>query len=135
MNYEIGDIVLVKFPFTNLKKSKKRPVLIVKSENNLNDIVCFQITSNSEQSNLLHIKESDLNNSILSLTSYIKYDKCFTINTEIVDKSIAKVNINLLNKLKVLFCKELFEKLKKQTTRLKSKGVITTNNCLKAALK
>ena len=108
MSYKTGDIVLVKFPFTNLKKSKKRPVLVVKSENNLNDIVCFQITSNSEQSNLLKIENSDLSDSALSLKSYIKYDKCFTINTEIIDKSIAKVNKDLLNKLKILFCNELF---------------------------
>ena len=108
MSYKVGDIILVKFPFTNLKKSKKRPVLVVKSENELNDIICFQITSNSEQSNLLKINNNDLSNSTLSLKSYIKYDKCFTINTEIVDKPIAKVNNDLVNKLKILFCKELF---------------------------
>ena len=43
MSYKVGEIILVKFPFTNLKKSKKRPVLVVKSENEFNDIVCFQI--------------------------------------------------------------------------------------------
>lgn len=91
-----------------MKKSKKRPVIVVKSENEFDDIVCFQITSNSEQSNLLKIENSDLDNSKLSLKSYIKYDKCFTINTEIIDKSIAKANNNLLDKLKILFCKELF---------------------------
>ena len=108
MSYKVGDIILVKFPFTNLKKSKKRPVIVVKSENELNDIICFQITSNPEQSNLLAIENNDLNNSTLSLQSYIKYDKCFTINTEIIDKTIAHVNNNLLNKLKTLFCNELF---------------------------
>jgi len=108
MSYKSGDIILVKFPFTNLKKSKKRPVLIVKNENSFGDIVCFQITSNSEQSNLLKIENSDLDDSSLSLQSFIKYDKCFTLNSEIVDKTIAKVNNNLLDKLKVLFCKELF---------------------------
>ena len=53
MNYKKGDIVLVKFPFTDLSKAKKRPVLIIKDENSLGDIVCFQITSNNEQSNFI----------------------------------------------------------------------------------
>ena len=108
MTYSVGDIILVKFPFTDLKKSKKRPVLIVKDENELGDIVCFQITSNIEQSNLLKIQDKDLDKKKLSLKSYIKYDKCFTINTSIVDKKIAKVKSNLLSELKLLFCNELF---------------------------
>jgi len=108
MSYKVGDIVLIKFPFTNLKKSKKRPVLVVKSQSNLNDIVCFQITSSSEQSNLLKIQNCDFESDFLPLDSYIKYDKCFTLSSEIVEKSIAKVNTPLLNKLKTLFCKELF---------------------------
>ena len=108
MSYKTGDILLVKFPFTNLKKSKKRPVLVVKDENNLGDIVCFQITSNSEQSNLLKIESSDLDDKSLSLQSFIKYDKCFTLHSEIVDKNIARVNSNLLDKLKILFCEGLF---------------------------
>ena len=81
MSYKIGDIVLVKFPFTDLTKSKKRPVLIIKDENSLGDIVCFQITSNDEQSNLLKIT-----NTTLTLGSYVKYDKCFTLNSTIIDK-------------------------------------------------
>jgi len=108
MSYKTGDILLVKFPFTNLKKSKKRPVIVVKNENSFGDIVCFQITSNSEQSNLLKIENSDLDKSSLSLESFIKYDKCFTLNSEIVNKNIAKVNTNLIDKLKILFCAELF---------------------------
>ena len=108
MHYSVGDILLVKFPFTDLKKSKKRPVIVVKSESEFNDIVCFQITSNSQQSNLLEIKKSTLDNSTLALKSFIKYDKCFTINTVIVDKKIAKVNSQLLAELKILFCNELF---------------------------
>ena len=108
MSYKIGDIILIKFPFTNLAKSKKRPVLVVKNENNLNDIVCFQITANNEESNILKINNNDLIDNNLTLESYIKYDKCFTLNTNIVDKKIAKINNHLLTKLKHLFCEEIF---------------------------
>ena len=108
MSYKVGDIVLVKFPFTNLKKYKKRPVIVVKSENELEDVVCFQITSNSKQTNLLKLENQDMDNSVLPLKSYIKYDKCFTISSTIVEKQIAQVNATLLTKLKKLFCSELF---------------------------
>ena len=108
MNYKSGDVILVKFPFTNLKKFKKRPVLIVKSENELGDIVCFQITSSPNQTNLLELQDNDMHESKLFLKSYIKYDKCFTIPINIAEKQIAKVNTKLLNKLKKLFCEELF---------------------------
>jgi len=108
MSYKVGDILLIKFPFTNLKKHKKRPVIVIKSENELEDIVCFQITSNSKQTNLLKLENKDMDNSNLTLESYIKYDKCFTISSTIAEKRIAKVNIALLVKLKKLFCSEIF---------------------------
>lgn len=72
MSYKVGEIVLVKFPFSNLKKSKKRPVLVVKTENELNDIICFQITSNSKQPNLLKIQKHDFLSNTLSLKSCIQ---------------------------------------------------------------
>jgi mRNA interferase MazF len=31
-NFEFGDVVLVSFPFTNLKTTKKRPAVIISSE-------------------------------------------------------------------------------------------------------
>lgn len=108
MSYSIGDIILVKFPFTNLKKSKKRPVLVIKNESENNDIICFQITSNDEQTHLLKINNKNLIDSHLTLESYIKYDKCFTISTDIIDKKIAKIDTTLLEQLKSLFCKEIF---------------------------
>ncbi len=107
MHCKRGDIVLVKFPFTTLLKSKKRPVLIIKSENEYGDFVCFQITSKSTQSNLQPINKKDISNGGLPLTSYVKYDKCFTLNTELVDKKLASVDNNLMKTLKNLFCNEI----------------------------
>ncbi|MGZ8548724.1 MAG: type II toxin-antitoxin system PemK/MazF family toxin, partial [Sulfuricurvum sp.] len=60
MSYKKGDILLVNFPFTDLINSKKRPVLVIKDENEYGDIVCFQITSQSKQSNLMQIQSIDI---------------------------------------------------------------------------
>ena len=108
MSYSIGDIILIKFPFTDLSKAKKRPVLVIKSQNELDDIVCLQITSNQNQSSLIKIENSDLIEENLTLESYVKYDKCFTLNSEIIDKKITKVNQKFADKLKQLFCEEIF---------------------------
>lgn len=43
-NYKLGEIVLVKFPFTNNLGFKKRPALIIKDTNDGDVIVC-RITS------------------------------------------------------------------------------------------
>ena len=107
MIYKRGDIVLVKFPFTTLLKSKKRPVLVIKSENEYGDFVCFQITSKSTQSKLRAVVDTDILEGNLKLQSYVKYDKCFTLNSELVDKKLAAVNTSLMEKLKILFCNEI----------------------------
>ena len=38
---------------------------------------------------------------------FTTYDKCFTLNTELVDKKLASVNDGLMEKLKKLFCNEI----------------------------
>ncbi len=108
MSYKKGDILLISFPFTDLKNSKKRPVLVIKDENSYGDIVCLQITSNSTQTYLKEINQVDFNNKILKIKSYIKYDKCFTLDSKIVDKKLSSINSNFLEKLKSLFCNTVF---------------------------
>ncbi len=82
--------------------------MVISDENSLGYIVCFQITSKFTGSNLLKIEQSDLIDGKLLLKSYIKYDKCFTISLEVVDKKIATVDTDLLSTLKPLFCNTIF---------------------------
>ena len=102
-----GDIVLVKFPFTTLVKSKKRPVLVMKSANEYGDFVCFQITSKSTQSKLYALDNMVFLEGSLPLSSYVKYDKCFTLSTEIVDKKLTSINKSTIEQIKKLFCSEI----------------------------
>jgi len=107
MIYKRGDIVLIKFPFTTLSLAKKRPVLIFKDQNEYGDFVCFQITSKSTQSKLKIIADDNLIDGKLKLESFVKYDKCFTLNSEIVEKRLASVSNVFLKKIKRLFCDEI----------------------------
>lgn len=108
MSYRVGDIILISFPFTDLLSAKKRPVLIIKDENEYGDIVCFQITSNARQSNLYEINPDNLSEGALKLRSFVKYDKCFTISTQNAEKKLAQINKIGLDKIKKLFCDEIF---------------------------
>jgi len=108
MHYKRGDIILIKFPFTNLQQAKKRPVLVIKDENETGDFLCLQITSKDTQRALIKVTIQDLKESDLKLLSFVKYDKCFTLNSEIVDKKLTAVNDAFMDKLKILFCEELF---------------------------
>jgi len=108
MSYKKGDIVLINFPFTDFSKAKKRPVLIIKDENRLNDFVCFQITSKPTQNALYHIENHHIKEGELRLTSFVKYDKCFTLSSDIVYRKLASVNNDLMKNLKELFCLEIF---------------------------
>ncbi len=108
MRYKKGDILLINFPFSDLANSKKRPVLLIRDENELGDFVCFQITSKQKQANILEIKQADLGGMELRLNSFVKYDKCFTLGSSIVDKKLSSVKEVFLGKLKQLFCDESF---------------------------
>ncbi|MCX6052014.1 MAG: type II toxin-antitoxin system PemK/MazF family toxin [Campylobacterales bacterium] len=108
MSYKKGDVLLVNFPFTDLSSSKKRPVLAIKDESEYGDIVCFQITSKKNQSSLMQIQSADILKEPLKLTSFVKYDKCFTIDSNVIDKKLTEVNSSFLQQLKESFCNEVF---------------------------
>jgi mRNA interferase MazF len=108
MSYKKGDVLLINFPFTDLTNSKKRPVLVVKDESEYGDIVCFQITSKKNQSNIMQINSNDITKEPLKLTSFVKYDKCFTIDSNVVDKKLTEIHNDFLQELKEKFCNEVF---------------------------
>jgi mRNA interferase MazF len=105
--YKKGDIVLISFPFTDLSSAKTRPVLIIKDENNRGDFVCFQITSNINQTSIKEIKIDDVYEE-LRLKSFVKYDKCFTLNSLNIKTKISSCKVEFLKDLKSLFCQEIF---------------------------
>ena len=91
-----GDIVVIEFPYSNLKEAKRRPVFILKVPKG-KDILVLQITSSSYE-NLLEIpiKEEDFREGNLKKDSYLRIDKIASI-----DKSLINYKVGSLKKAKI----------------------------------
>ena len=98
--YKQGDIVLIPMPFTDLSSSKKRPVLILSSDNynkKTNDLIVAAITSNiDEKPYSITITSNDLTEGYLLHTSCIRADKLYTLAQTIVIKKFGTVKLETL---------------------------------------
>ena len=100
--YSQGQIVLVSFPFTNQTNAKKRPALVI-SSNNFNrssqDIILAQITSEeNNDGNSIPIENGDLVNP-LRFVSEIRCHKILVAEQSIIIKPISNVRHHIIKKV------------------------------------
>jgi mRNA interferase MazF len=80
----VGDVVVIDFPFSDFKKSKSRPALVLARAEFNNFILC-QITSRDYSSpSAIPLKIADFSQGKLPLNSYIRPDKLFTSDPSII---------------------------------------------------
>ena len=101
MKYELGDIVLVKVPFTNQKEYKLRPAFVWFED--FSNVVILGITSNTQMKGIFLPKEEGL-----IVDSIIKVNYIFTIDKNDILKKITTVDKKYINQV----CKELKLKCK-----------------------
>ena len=108
MKYRKYDIVLVNFPFSNLKSSKIRPALVVKTLEGENIILC-QITTKKRGINKYEVVldrkscEGDI-----KFDSNIYIDMIFTLHESLIINKIGfikeeKIKKEIENKIKEMF--------------------------------
>lgn len=102
--FEQGEILIVPFPFSDLSSARQRPVLVLsKKEDNIHseDIITCGITSNLKDSKYaVLINNENLQRGEIPKKSKIKINKLFTINQNIVIKSLARINLQTWQKVK-----------------------------------
>ena|ERR1700740_1833704 len=92
-NYKLGEIVLIKFPFTNNLGFKKRPALIIKDTNDGDVIVC-RITSKLYNSSYdIELKNWSQNG--LQLPSVIRVHKVASLKKNMIDRKLGDVDHNV----------------------------------------
>ena len=90
--FTIGTVVLVSFPFSNLKGQKVRPALVLAKSEFGNLILC-QITSKSYSSkSAVKIEMSDFAKGKLPITSFVRPDKLFTADISIIKNSAGQLS-------------------------------------------
>lgn len=94
--YNQKDVILLRFPFTDLSSSKLRPALIV--SNKLfnfasGDVICCVITKvlDNDAFGIL-IDEKDVSNGKLNFKSKIKPYRLFTADKNLIQKKLCALN-------------------------------------------
>jgi len=94
----IGDIVVLPFPFSNLKGSKRRPALVL-ADCGGNDLILCQITSQNVKDNFaVSIAPNDTYGKLLT-DSNVRPNKLFTIEKSVILYKIGTLNNNKLAKV------------------------------------
>ena len=95
--FAVGTVVLVLFPFSNLKGQKIRPALVLANVEFDNLILC-QITSKSYTSKqAISLKPEDFAKGGLPVVSYVRPDKLFTADTSIIKGAVGQLTIKSKN--------------------------------------
>ena len=82
-----GDLVVVAFPFSGMRGTKRRPAVIV-AELDGNDFVVCNVTSSRIDRYSIDLKNDDLEEGKLRLESRIRPNILFTMEKECIDYRI-----------------------------------------------
>ncbi len=106
-----GDIALIDFSYSDLKRSKFRPALVI-SNSRYNstslDLVVLRITSKPKKEWAIKITNEDVERGFLEVESYVKVDSIFTIEKKLVAKVVGKFKEEKVDEVKMKLA-ELFE--------------------------
>ena len=94
-----GDVIVIAFPFSSLKESKRRPVLILKVPKG-GDVVANQITSSSyEKSVEIEIENKDFKQGSLKRKSFVRVDKIASIEKYLIKYKIGSLKHEKFNEI------------------------------------
>jgi mRNA interferase MazF len=107
-----GDIVAVDFPFSDGSRIKRRPALVISSNqiNQTGDVVLMQITSKYKNDGLTIALQSAELSTALPLKSFLKVHKIFTIDRALVVKKLSRLSEGAFDNVLL----KLFDTLKQE---------------------
>lgn len=98
-----GDIVLLKFPFTDTKTIKRRPALIINDSND-DDIIVCRLTSKIYKTPF-DVYIDNWEKSGLRLPTVIRVHKIATLEKDMVESVMGKIDNSLKEKIRMIITK------------------------------
>jgi len=90
----VGDVVLIPFPYADFTRFKKRPALVV-GKADFNNLILCQITSKADTSKrAVSLHSVDFLKGTLRISSYIRFDKLFTVEPSIITATVGTIKAN-----------------------------------------
>ena len=95
----VGMVVTVRFPFSDLSSSKRRPAVVLAPSERGDWLLC-QITSNAyADPNAVLLEDADFSVGSLQKTSYARPGKIFTANETLIGSEVGQLKNDSLRKI------------------------------------
>jgi mRNA interferase MazF len=103
--YDFGDIVLTRFPFTDLSGAKVRPALVISRDNaRRSDVIVAFITSNAQKlanPDAMSLQPNRANG--LKVASVVRSDKLATLEARVIAGRLGKADAAFIAAAKPVF--------------------------------
>jgi len=97
--FSVGEVVFVRFPFSDLSGQKLRPALLL-ADAGRGDFVLCQITSQQHaDEHAIKLGADDFSKGSLIKVSYIRSAKLFTANARIIEKTAGRVKPEVIQRV------------------------------------
>ena len=104
MTFSPGDLVLIPFPYSDLLREKKRPVLVLTEPDPRGDFVGLAITSVAPQEGSMELEDSHLSEGALPKRSWVRLTKIYTLDRHLVVKKFGRLSDSVLRRVVASLC-------------------------------
>lgn len=94
-----GDIVVVPFPFSDLTNAKRRPALVVATLTRNDLILCLITSQTTNDQYTVAISNNDFETGSLNRNSYVKSNRLFTANEQIIAYKVGNLTTEKINEV------------------------------------
>ena len=102
-----GCLILIPFPFSNLKTQKNRPVLALTGQDRHGDFIGLAVTTTINPPHAIALDATSLNWGSLPKPSWVRTDKIFTLDTGLIGQDFGEVSQKVLDNVLEMLCRNL----------------------------